>query len=162
MIYKRVSIISDGGAKTSGDIVKALASGANAVAVGSQLAGCEEAPGKIVKINGKKYKQYRGMGSSEAMSKNNFDRYYDKKVKKINMVSQGVVGAVPYLGTVKERLFQLIGGIKSGFGYVGALNINKLHKKARFIKISNSGLRESHPFGVIITKDEPNYKRDRI
>jgi IMP dehydrogenase len=151
-----VSIVADGGTKNSGDITKALATGAMAVAVGSQLAGCKETPGKIVVVNGKKFKQYRGMGSSSALKEKTGDRY-DFKTKSVNTISQGVEALVPYKGSVKDKLFQMVGGVKSGMGYIGAKTIEELHQKAKFIKITNAGLIESHPFNVLITKDEPNY-----
>jgi len=150
------TIISDGGTKSSGDMTKAFAAGAHAIAAGSLLAGTDETPGKIITIRGKKYKLYRGMGSSGALKLHTGDRYgYTKK--SVNSVSQGVESIVQAKGPVAHVLDQLVGGIKSGFGYVGASDIATFHKKARFLRITAAGLRESHPFNVILTKDEPNY-----
>ncbi len=150
-----VPVIADGGIRYSGDIVKALAAGANAVMLGSLLAGTEEAPGREMIIGGRKFKVYRGMGSIGAMQKGISDRY--GKLGKGKLVPEGVEAAVPYKGRVEEVIFQLIGGVKSGMGYVGARNIEELHRRARFVRITNAGLRESHPHDVNIISEAPNY-----
>ncbi len=150
-----IPIIADGGIRYSGDIVKALAAGASAVMLGSLLAGTEEAPGREMIIGGRKFKVYRGMGSIAAMQKGISDRY--GKLGKGKLVPEGVEAAVPYKGRVEEVIFQLVGGMKSGMGYVGARNIEELWKKAKFVRITNSGLRESHPHDVNIISEAPNY-----
>jgi IMP dehydrogenase len=150
-----IPIIADGGIRYSGDIVKALAAGASGVMLGSLLAGTEEAPGREMIIGGRKFKVYRGMGSLGALQKGISDRY--GKLGKGKLVPEGVEAAVPYKGRVEEVIFQLVGGVKSGMGYVGAKNIEELWKKARFIRITNAGLRESHPHDVNIISEAPNY-----
>ncbi len=150
-----VPIIADGGIRYSGDIVKALAAGAETVMLGSIFAGTEESPGETVLYQGRKYKVYRGMGSISAMKSGSADRYFQSDNKKF--VPEGVEGMVPYKGAVKDVVYQLIGGLRSGMGYVGAKNINELQKKAKFIKITNSSVKESHPHDIIITKEPPNY-----
>jgi len=151
-----VPLIADGGIRYSGDIVKALASGADCVMMGNLLAGTEESPGEIILYEGKRFKTYRAMGSISAMKKGSKDRYFQEKMTKF--VPEGVEGMVPYRGHVKEVLFQLAGGVRAGMGYVGAKNIKELRKKAKFILISSFGLRESHPHNIIITKEAPNYE----
>jgi IMP dehydrogenase len=148
-------IIADGGIRYSGDIVKALAAGANAVMLGNLLAGCEESPGEIEIFRNRAYKVYRGMGSVAAMRQGSSDRYYQTDPRKI--VPEGVEGRVPYRGPLSETIHQLVGGVRSGMGYVGARNLQELREKARFIRITNSGLRESHPHSVSITREPPNY-----
>lgn len=157
----KTPIIADGGIKYSGDIVKALAAGANAVMIGSLFAGTDESPGKVVTIKGEKFKVYRGMGSIEAMKKGSKDRYMqdDKKTSK-EMIAEGVVGYVPYKGSIKNVIYQLIGGLKQGLGYCGAKDIKELQKKAEFIKISPAGLRESHPHSLQKIKQAPNYRSE--
>ncbi len=153
-----VPIIADGGIKYSGDIVKALAAGAHSVMIGSLLAGTEESPGETILYEGRKFKIYRGMGSLEAMQKGSKDRYFqdvEEDIKKL--VPEGVVGRVPYRGSVKEVLYQLIGGVKAGMGYCGAKDIRTLQRTARFIRITAAGLRESHPHSVQIVREAPNY-----
>ncbi len=150
-----VPVIADGGIRYSGDIVKALAAGANGVMLGSLLAGTEESPGREIIIGGRKFKVYRGMGSVAALQKGHSDRY--GKLGRGKLVPEGVEAAVPYKGKVEEVLYQLVGGMKSGMGYVGARNIAELHKKARFVKITGAGLRESHPHDVNIISEAPNY-----
>ena len=150
-----VPVIADGGIRYSGDIVKALAAGASGVMLGSLLAGTEESPGREIIIGGRKFKVYRGMGSVAALQKGHSDRY--GKLGRGKLVPEGVEAAVPYKGKVKEVLYQLVGGMKSGMGYVGARNIAELHKKARFVKITGAGLRESHPHDVNIISEAPNY-----
>ena len=154
-----VPIIADGGIKFSGDIAKALGAGANSVMLGSLLAGTQESPGEIVIYQGRSYKAYRGMGSVEAMKKGSSDRYYQKDTKEDEeLVPEGIVGRIPYRGTVRENIVQMLGGLKAGMGYLGAATIKELHEKARFIKISAAGLRESHVHDVVITKEAPNYR----
>jgi IMP dehydrogenase len=148
-------IIADGGIRYSGDIVKALAAGASAVMLGNLLAGCEESPGEIEIFRNRAYKVYRGMGSVAAMRQGSSDRYYQTDPRKI--VPEGVEGRVPYRGPLSETVHQLVGGLRSGMGYVGARNLQELREKARFIRITNSGLRESHPHSVSITREPPNY-----
>ncbi len=150
-----VPIIADGGIKYSGDIVKALAAGANTVMLGSLLAGCEEAPGDVEIYQGRSFKVYRGMGSLAAMKKGSADRYFQEKDKKL--VPEGVEGRVPYKGSVADTVFQLVGGIKSGMGYCGSQTIPVLQEKAQFIRITGAGLKESHPHDIYITKEAPNY-----
>lgn len=155
-----VPVIADGGIKYSGDIAKAIAAGADAVMLGSLLAGTDEAPGQLITINGRKYKQYRGMGSLGAMSGGvgaGADRYFQSHMKHVKMVPEGIEGAVPYKGPVKDVVFQLIGGLRSSMGYCGAKNIKEMQEKARFVKITQSGQQESHPHDVLITNEAPNY-----
>ena len=150
-----VPIIADGGIKYSGDVVKALAAGANTVMLGGLFATCEEAPGDIYESNGKKYRTYRGMGSIEAMAKGSTDRYFQTGHKKF--VAEGVQGIVEVKTTVEELVFQLIGGLKAGMGYCGSKDISTLQEKGTFIKITNNALLESHPHDISIDKGEPNY-----
>ncbi len=156
-----VPIIADGGIKYSGDIAKALGAGAHSVMLGSLLAGTKESPGEIVIYQGRSYKAYRGMGSIEAMKQGSSDRYYQKDSEdNEELVPEGIVGRIPYRGTVRENIFQLLGGLKMGKGYVGASSIDELRKKAKFVRISAAGLKESHVHDVIITKESPNYRID--
>ncbi|MFP4571690.1 MAG: IMP dehydrogenase [Desulfobacterales bacterium] len=156
-----VPIIADGGIKYSGDITKALGAGANCVMIGGLFAGTEESPGEKIIFQGRSYKAYRGMGSLEAMQEGSKDRYYQgEEVEADKLVPEGIVGRVPYRGTIGENIYQLVGGLKSGMGYVGSNTIEELRQKARFIKISPAGLRESHAHDVIITKEAPNYSLD--
>ena len=150
-----VPVIADGGIKYSGDIVKALAAGANCVMLGSLLAGCEESPGDVEIYQGRSFKVYRGMGSLAAMKQGSADRYFQEKDKKL--VPEGVEGRVPYKGIVADTVFQLVGGIKSGMGYCGCPTIPELQERAKFVKITGAGLRESHPHDIQITKEAPNY-----
>ena len=150
-----VPVIADGGIKYSGDIVKALAAGADVVMIGSLVAGCEESPGEIEIYQGRQFKVYRGMGSLGAMSKGSSDRYFQKKTNKL--VPEGVEGRVPYKGSLSDTIYQLIGGLRAGMGYTGCSTIKELHKKAKFIKITGAGLKESHPHDIQITKEAPNY-----
>lgn len=150
-----VPIIADGGIKYSGDVVKALAAGANTVMLGGLFATCEEAPGDIYESNEKKYRTYRGMGSIEAMAKGSTDRYFQTDHKKF--VAEGVQGIVEVKTTVEELVFQLIGGLKAGMGYCGSKDIPTLQEKGTFIKITNNALLESHPHDISIDKGEPNY-----
>ncbi|SMB97582.1 inosine-5'-monophosphate dehydrogenase [Thermanaeromonas toyohensis ToBE] len=153
---KGVPIIADGGIKYSGDITKALAAGASTVMIGSLLAGTEESPGEIEIYQGRSFKTYRGMGSLGAMKEGSKDRYFQEEADKL--VPEGIEGRVPYKGPVAETLFQLVGGLKAGMGYLGTRSIPELQEKARFIRITQAGLRESHPHDVIITKEAPNYR----
>lgn len=150
-----IPIIADGGVKYSGDIVKALAAGANVVMLGSLLAGCEESPGETELYQGRRFKVYRGMGSLGAMSDGSKDRYFQEDNKKL--VPEGVEGRVPYRGNAGESVFQLIGGVRAGMGYCGCKSIPTLHENARFIRITGAGLKESHPHDIYITKEAPNY-----
>ncbi len=153
-----IYVIADGGIRYSGDIVKALAAGADAVMLGSLLAGTKEAPGKEVVINGRRYKQYRGMGSLGAMMKGGAERYYQKgHMKTRKFVPEGVEGVVPYKGSVGDVLYQLVGGLRSGMGYVGASSIAELKEKGEFVIITQAGVRESHPHDIFITNEAPNY-----
>ncbi len=154
-----VPLIADGGLRYSGDIVKAIAAGAHSVMAGSLLAGVEESPGETIIFNGRKFKSYRGMGSLEAMQKGSKDRYFqdmEDDIKKL--VPEGISARVPYKGTLYEVIYQLIGGLRAGMGYCGAKNIEELHK-AKFTRITNAGVDESHPHDVTITSEAPNYSR---
>ncbi len=154
-----VTLIADGGIRFSGDIVKAIAAGADSIMVGSLLAGTDEAPGKMIIYEGRKFKSYRGMGSLEAMESGSKDRYFqDAEEDTKKLVPEGIVGKVPYKGLVSEVLYQLIGGLKAGMGYCGARNTEAL-KKAKFVKITAAGARESHPHDISITREAPNYSR---
>ncbi|WP_338979514.1 IMP dehydrogenase [Spiroplasma endosymbiont of Lasioglossum malachurum] len=154
---KNVTVIADGGIKYSGDIVKAIAAGSNCVMLGSILAGTEESPGEEIIVNGKKYKNYVGMGSLVAMKRGSSDRYFQKGIKKL--VPEGIEARVPFKGKVQDVVFQLVSGIRSGMGYVGAKNILSLIQDSKFVKISSAGLRESHPHDVELTKEAPNYNK---
>ncbi len=151
--------IADGGLKFSGDIVKAIAAGADTVMMGSLLAGTEESPGETILYQGRTYKIYRGMGSIDAMREGSKDRYFQEKASKL--VPEGIVGRVPYKGSVADNLYQMVGGLKSGMGYCGCASIAELKEKTSFIQISAAGLRESHVHDVIITKESPNYNLDK-
>ena len=155
-----ISIIADGGVKHTGDITKAIAAGADCVMLGSLLAGTLESPGETIIYEGRKFKTYRGMGSVEAMEKGSKERYFQSTIKdKNNLVPEGIVGRVPYKGSVVESMFQFVGGLKSGMGYCGSKNIKDLKEKANFVQISRAGLDESHPHNITITKESPNYTR---
>ena len=152
-----VPIIADGGIRFSGDIVKAIAGGASSIMVGSMLAGTDEAPGEVVLFEGRKFKSYRGMGSVEAMEDGSKDRYFqdaEDDIKKL--VPEGIVGRVPFKGSVSEIIYQMVGGLKAGMGYCGAGDIEAL-KKAQFVKITSAGVKESHPHDISISKEAPNY-----
>jgi IMP dehydrogenase len=158
-----LSILADGGIKFSGDIVKALAGGAAAVMVGSLFAGTEESPGEKFLYQGRTYKTYRGMGSIEAMREGSADRYgQGQDSDSGKLVPEGIVGRVPYRGLLSESVFQLVGGLKAGMGYLGAASLAELREKARFVRITSAGLKESHVHDVIITKEAPNYRLDSI
>jgi len=151
----QIPIIADGGIRYSGDIVKALAAGASSCMIGSLFAGTDESPGETILYEGRKFKVYRGMGSIGAMSQGSKDRYFQEGQSKF--VPEGVEGMVPYRGKVADVVYQLIGGLRSGMGYVGAKNIKELWEKAKFVRVTNAGVRESHPHDIIITKESPNY-----
>jgi IMP dehydrogenase len=156
-----IPLIADGGIKFSGDVTKAIGAGAHVVMIGSLFAGTEESPGELVIYQGRSYKSYRGMGSIEAMQQGSKDRYYQgEDLPGDKMVPEGIVGRVPYRGRLSESIFQLIGGLKAGMGYVGCRTLDELRDKARFITISAAGMRESHVHDVIITKEAPNYRLD--
>ena len=152
---QNVSVIADGGIKLSGDIVKAIASGANAVMLGSLFAGTEEAPGDEIIFQGRKFKSYQGMGSLAAMKRGGKERYFQSEAKKF--VPEGIEGRVPYKGKLEDVVFQLVGGIRAGMGYCGTKDIVTLQKESKMVKITGSGLKESHPHDVIITQEAPNY-----
>lgn len=154
-----IPIISDGGIKQTGDIPKAIASGADTVMVGGLLAGTEESPGEKVLYEGRVFKMYRGMGSLEAMKEGSKDRYFQDYEDEISkLVPEGIEGRVPYKGSLSEVIYQMVGGLKSAMGYCGAANIKELQVKTKFVEITNAGLQESHPHDVIITKEAPNYQ----
>ena len=155
-----IPIIADGGIRYTGDIVKAIAAGADCVMLGSLLAGTKEAPGESIILDGRRFKSYRGMGSIEAMESGSKDRYFqdvEDDIKKL--VPEGIVGRVPYKGEVNEVMYQFIGGLRAGMGYCGAKNINELKEKGTFVRITSSGIAESHPHDVTITREAPNYSR---
>jgi IMP dehydrogenase len=155
----KVPFIADGGVKYSGDIVKALAAGASSVMVGSLFAGTDESPGEMVLYQGRSYKMYRGMGSLGAMSLGSKDRYGQGTVDELSkLVPEGIEGQVPYRGSLSTTIYQLLGGLRAGMGYVGAANLNELREKARFVRITQASLKESHPHDVMITKEAPNYQ----
>ena len=154
-----VPLIADGGLRYSGDIVKAIAAGGNSVMIGSLVAGTEESPGDTIIFNGRKFKSYRGMGSLEAMENGSKDRYFQSGTKETKkLVPEGIAGRVPFKGTVQEVIYQLVGGLRSGMGYCGAKNIEELHN-AKFTRITNAGVMESHPHDIMITSEAPNYSR---
>lgn len=154
-----IPLIADGGIKFSGDITKALAAGAHSVMIGNLFAGTEESPGETVIFQGRSYKVYRGMGSIESMKKGSKDRYFQHDiVSEAKLVPEGIEGRVPYRGSLSSNVFQLLGGLKAGMGYLGCRDLEELRMKARFVKITPSGLKESHVHDVIITKEAPNYR----
>ena len=154
-----VPLIADGGLRYSGDVVKALAAGGYSVMIGSLVAGTEESPGDTIIFNGRKFKSYRGMGSLEAMENGSKDRYFQAGTKDVKkLVPEGIAGRVPYKGTLQEVIYQLVGGLRSGMGYCGANTISDLHS-AKFVRITNAGVLESHPHDISITSEAPNYSR---
>jgi len=156
-----VPLIADGGIKFSGDLTKAIGSGAHVVMIGGLFAGTDESPGESIFFQGRSYKVYRGMGSIEAMKAGSRDRYYQgDQTEEDKLVPEGIVGRVPYKGTLSSNILQLVGGLKAGMGYVGCRTIKELREKARFVRITAAGLRESHVHDVIITKEAPNYRLD--
>jgi IMP dehydrogenase len=156
-----VPIVADGGIKYSGDVVKALAAGANSVMIGSLFAGTDESPGETILYQGRTYKVYRGMGSLGAMKDGARDRYFQGDIEEdVKLVPEGIEGRVPYKGPLAQSVYQLVGGLRAGMGYVGCITLDELREKARFIRITSAGLRESHVHDVIITKEAPNYQVD--
>jgi IMP dehydrogenase len=154
---KNIPVIADGGIKYSGDIPKALATGADTIMVGSLFAGTAESPGEVILLDGRSYKTVRGMGSLGAMSKGSSDRYFQEGLSQDKLVPEGIEGRVPYRGPLHSSVFQLVGGLRSAMGYTGCKTIPELKQKAKFIRISPAGLQESHPHDVIVTKESPNY-----
>jgi IMP dehydrogenase len=157
-----VSLVADGGIKFSGDVTKALAAGAHSVMIGSLFAGTDEAPGETILYQGRTFKAYRGMGSLGAMKQGSADRYFQDEEEPRKMVPEGIEGMVPHKGPVSTLLTQLTGGVRSGMGLAGAASLPELVKKAKFVRITAAGLRESHAHDVIITKEAPNYRREEI
>jgi IMP dehydrogenase len=155
-----IPIIADGGVRFSGDVAKAIAAGADSVMMGSMFAGTDEAPGKVITIKGRRYKQYRGMGSLGVMSSGeSSDRYFQRKdIGSTKFVPEGVEGVTPYVGHVGEVIYQLVGGLKSAMGYTGSRTIPDMHTRARFVRITNAGMAESHPHNILITDEAPNYR----
>ncbi len=157
-----VPVVADGGIKYSGDVTKAIAAGASVVMVGSLLAGTEESPGELILYQGRSYKVYRGMGSVGAMKKGSRDRYFQGVRDESELVPDGIEGRVPFRGSVSANVYQLVGGLRAGMGYTGSRTVEELRKKARFVRISPAGLRESHVHDVIITKEAPNYRVEAV
>jgi IMP dehydrogenase len=153
-----VPVIADGGVKFSGDVTKAIGAGASSIMVGSLFAGTDEAPGELVLYQGRSYKQYRGMGSLGAMKKGSKDRYGQGGTADEKLVPEGIEGRVPHRGSLASILHQLLGGLRSGMGYTGCRTIQELRTKARFVRITSQGLRESHVHDVMITEEAPNYR----
>jgi IMP dehydrogenase len=153
-----VPVIADGGIKQSGDIVKAMAAGADCSMLGSMLAGTEESPGEAFLLEGRRFKLIRGMGSLSAMEEGSADRYFQESTEQRKLVPEGIEGRVPYKGPVADTLYQLLGGLRSGMGYCGVSTVDELHREAEFVRITAGGLRESHPHDVVITREAPNYR----
>ena len=153
-----IPVIADGGIKYSGDVVKAIAAGADVVMIGSLFAGTDETPGEIVLYEGRSFKSYRGMGSIGAMKEGSKDRYAQEGVDENKLVAEGIEGRVPYKGRLADSVYQLIGGLRSGMGYAGVASIEELKKKAKFIQVTSASLKESHPHDIVITKEAPNYR----
>jgi IMP dehydrogenase len=158
-----IPVIADGGIRYSGDIIKALAAGGDSIMAGSLFAGVEESPGETIIYNGRKFKSYRGMGSIEAMQQGSKDRYFQDVEDDIRkLVPEGIEARVPYKGSLSEVIYQMMGGLRAGMGYLGAKDINTLKKESRFVRITNSGIVESHPHDVSITREAPNYSRKSL
>jgi IMP dehydrogenase len=156
-----VPAIADGGMRTSGDVVKALAAGAEAVMIGSLFAGTDEAPGEVFLYQGRSYKSYRGMGSIGAMARGSADRYFQQDIRdQLKLVPEGVEGMVPYKGPVAQAVHQLVGGLRAGMGYTGSRTIGELQRNAQFRRVTGAGLRESHVHDVSVTREAPNYRQD--
>jgi IMP dehydrogenase len=153
-----IPVIADGGIKFSGDLVKALAAGADLVMIGSLFAGTDETPGEIVLFEGRSFKSYRGMGSIEAMKEGSKDRYAQEGVDETKLVAEGIEGRVPYKGRLADSIYQMIGGLRAGMGYTGVQSVDELKRKTKFIKVSPAALKESHPHDITITKEAPNYR----
>ncbi|MDX1579293.1 MAG: IMP dehydrogenase, partial [Gemmatimonadota bacterium] len=153
----RVPVIADGGIKYSGDVVKAIAAGAHCCMLGSMFAGTDESPGETFLLEGRRFKVIRGMGSLSAMEAGSADRYFQEGANSRKLVPEGIEGRVPYKGPVADTVFQMVGGLRSGMGYCGASDIEELREKARFLRVTPGGLRESHPHDVVITREAPNY-----
>ena len=157
----KIPLISDGGIRFSGDLAKAIAAGASCVMLGSLLAGTEESPGETILFKGRSYKMYRGMGSLGAMARGSADRYFQENIAdKLKLVPEGVEGRVPYKGPVLDVIHQLVGGLRSSMGYTGNKNIKEMQENCCFVKITNSGLKESHPHSITITSESPNYSTE--
>jgi IMP dehydrogenase len=153
-----IPLIADGGIKFSGDFAKAIAAGANVAMLGSLFAGTEESPGEVILFQGRSYKSYRGMGSVGAMARGSADRYFQQDIKDhLKLVPEGIEGQVPYKGPAREIIHQLVGGVKAAMGYTGSETIADLQKRAKFVRITNAGLSESHVHDVTITREAPNY-----
>jgi IMP dehydrogenase len=158
-----IPVIADGGIRYSGDIIKAIAAGADSIMAGSLFAGVEESPGETIIYNGRKFKAYRGMGSIEAMQQGSKDRYFQDMEDDIQkLVPEGIEARVPYKGNLAEVIYQMTGGLRAGMGYVGAKNISTLKKEGKFVRVTSSGIVESHPHDVSITRESPNYSRKTI
>ena len=153
------SVIADGGIKYSGDLAKAIAAGANVAMMGSMFAGTDESPGEVFLYQGRSYKSYRGMGSVGAMARGSADRYFQKEVSSEKLVPEGIEGQTPYKGPISPVLHQLVGGLRASMGYVGAGTIPEFQERARFVRITGAGLRESHVHDVMITREAPNYRQ---
>jgi IMP dehydrogenase len=156
---RNIPVIADGGIRFSGDITKAIAAGANSIMIGSLFAGTEESPGETILYQGRTYKLYRGMGSLGAMNERTGDRYGQLGVSDGKHVPEGIEGRVPHRGSLASNIEQLVGGLQSGMGYLGAANLAELRKRAKFVKVSDAGMRESHVHDVFITKEAPNYRQ---
>ncbi len=154
-----VPVISDGGIKYTGDVVKAIAAGAHCVMIGSLFAGCEESPGEVVLLEGRSYKVYRGMGSLSAMARGGRERYFQENAEELSkLVPEGIEGRVPFKGPLSQSVFQMVGGLRAGMGYCGVRTIEELRRRGRFVRVTSAGLRESHPHDITITKEAPNYE----
>ena len=156
---RNVPVIADGGIKHSGDVTKALAAGAHSVMIGGLFAGTAESPGEQILLEGRAYKVYRGMGSLGAMQRGSADRYFQEQGRELRkMVAEGIEGRVPFKGPLADSVYQLVGGLRAGMGYCGVADIDELRTKAKFVRVTSAGLRESHPHDITITKEAPNYE----